>query len=331
MESRTGVRWGGERCASGWVNAAGVDIGPFRVSVRDAAPVAAAGGEPEPISRAFALPAAAEVTLDLSLAAAGQPAWRVSRVLVLFGRSASCRVHLGGQGVSSLHAALLRTPRGAWIVDLLTPRGITVNGTSVRYARLEDNDEVGIGPHRVGVRLGWSGLPARVEALTASRAMDPPQVPASVLEEFARMQEMMADQFQQALMTMFRMFGGMHQEQMKLIREELAQIRDLTDEQRSLQERLARVERGAEDPESLRLRLARESLSDGEDSVPSPAPALTARPPSLKAPTRDESAASIDLHLQIARRLASIRDERQSRWQKLIGSMLGKGTDRASS
>ena len=334
LGSRTGLWWGGERRLSGWVDAEGVDVGPYRIRVPDVLPGRTEADELEPTARAYSLPGAAELTLDLSLAGVGKPAWRVSLALVLFGRSNTCRVQVDGEGVSSVDAGAGEDAGGAWVVDLLTTRGTTVNGDPVRAVRLEDGDEIGIGT-LTGSRSDSDVRDcrrARLEAPTPARTAEPASMPAS-WSATRRMQEMMADQFQQTPMTMFRMFGGMHQDQMKLIREELAQLRELSDEQRSLQERLARVERHADQaPEPVRLRSTRPDSSDGE--IPAPVhSALKAREPAFRLPDMPppgEAAAGVDLHLQIAQRLASIRDERQGRWQKLIGSMMGKDSPGSS-
>ena len=51
----------------------------------------------------------------------------------------------------------------------------------------------------------------------------------------------MGDQFQQALMTMFQLFSGMHQEQMSLIRQELARVHALDEKRTGIEARLAQL------------------------------------------------------------------------------------------
>ena len=60
-----------------------------------------------------------------------------------------------------------------------------------------------------------------------------------VINQFGVMQQQMFDQFQQAMAMMLQMFGTMHREQMEVIRGELDQLHDLTEEFHSLRNELA--------------------------------------------------------------------------------------------
>ena len=51
-----------------------------------------------------------------------------------------------------------------------------------------------------------------------------------LVNQFGMMQQQMFDQFQQAIAMMVQMFGEMHRDQMKVIREELDRLHELTDE-----------------------------------------------------------------------------------------------------
>jgi hypothetical protein len=69
----------------------------------------------------------------------------MSRALALIGRSTACQVRLMNPSVSNFHAAMVRTPSGVWIVDLLSREGIEVDGMCVRAARLEAGSDAGKG------------------------------------------------------------------------------------------------------------------------------------------------------------------------------------------
>ena len=75
--------------------------------------------------------------------------------LSLVGSAADCGIRLIDPSVSNYHCSVIRTPKGVWIVDLLSTGGVRVNGQDVGYARLYDGDEVEIG-HSV-LRLGSRG------------------------------------------------------------------------------------------------------------------------------------------------------------------------------
>ena len=71
--------------------------------------------------------------------------WQMSRALALIGRSTACQVRLMNPSVSKFHAAMVRTPSGVWIVDLLSREGIEVDGAYVRAARLDEGSVCQLG------------------------------------------------------------------------------------------------------------------------------------------------------------------------------------------
>ena len=60
-----------------------------------------------------------------------------------------------------------------------------------------------------------------------------------LVNQFGLMQQQMFDQFQQSMAMMVQIFGTMHHEQMEVIRAELDQLRDLTEEFHTLKKELA--------------------------------------------------------------------------------------------
>ena len=116
---------------------------------------------------------------------------------------------------------------------------------------------------RSPLRVPWP-LPGRADGLPPADAPAAPLVPSAGLEpanalamallgDFRQAQQQMAEQFQQSLLMMFQMFSGMHQDQMGLIREELAQIRRLAEEQEGLRAGLAGRQGDLADRPALRL------------------------------------------------------------------------------
>ena len=328
LASRTGVFWGEGARQAGWVgHGEAIKIGPF--SIRHLVEGADQLGEEVPTSRSFRPGRVADVTLDLPGPELARDSWRASRVLVLLGRSVACRVLLPGPGVAPFHAAIVRTPGGAWVIDLLGPGGIAVNGSMVRSAQLGDGyDELQVGPHRIGIRCDETPPGAGAELMRTlpsfGQGGSEPQISEPLLgylmEEFGRTQDRMADQFQQALMTMFRLFSGMHQDQMALIRDELARLHELTEEQRSLQSRLTAPPDPRERPP---LRLV----------APQVAPARPHRRHEGRGdgPVRDRSEVRWPIPtLFSCKDLRPFATSREGRWQKLINSVLGRGNDRAA-
>jgi pSer/pThr/pTyr-binding forkhead associated (FHA) protein len=76
------------------------------------------------------------------------------------------------------------------------------------------------------------GTPGRFVSEPAGGADLARQEPALelLLSHFGQMQQQMMDQFQQSMMMMLQMFGGMHRDQMGLVKEELDRLRELNGE-----------------------------------------------------------------------------------------------------
>ncbi|WP_165223186.1 FHA domain-containing protein [Aquisphaera insulae] len=135
-------------------------------------------------------------------------------------------------------------------------------------------DGDGRGPARLGLGLGSEVRPRaglRLEAQVPARSEPPrdrlpapiPDVqPSSIawvsaapldlgrgdidqsvlmplVNQFGAMQQQMLDQFQQAVSMLVQMFGNLHRDQMKTIREELDQLKDLTAEVQAIKIELA--------------------------------------------------------------------------------------------
>ena len=362
LASRTGVLWGDEARPVGWIDRGrDVGIGPARVRIEGNLSGPDGEGGQLPISRSFEWDTLPEARLEFLKGATGRESWQVSRSLVLLGRSPVCRLNLPGQGVGGIHAALLRTPSGVWVVDLLEPGGILVRDEPARCALLEDGDELRIGEHRIRVRIGHAARPSAQSNLAkvsgtskirpASKRVKQPEehgeaarsrlevaggidpMTARLLEEFSRMHQSTTEQFQQALLMMFRM----HQDQMKVIRDGLTRLDRLEEEQQSLQAELARIHQDR--PPRLALRLVSgEPVADHPQSLgPAAEEAESVRPPAISptvasSPTVqgsfDQAATSfqpgVDPHTRLARRIAEIQNERQGLWKKLFASLTGE-------
>jgi pSer/pThr/pTyr-binding forkhead associated (FHA) protein len=71
--------------------------------------------------------------------------WPMNRMLALVGRALCCRIRLNGPEVTRVHASLVSTAHGSWVIDLHSRTGTWLNGQRVRLAQLDDGDELRIG------------------------------------------------------------------------------------------------------------------------------------------------------------------------------------------
>lgn len=374
LGSRTGVWWGGEAQASGWLDAGdSIGIGPYRVRLVGPAGPGRPGKAWLEATALVRLPggeAAARASLEFPDMVPGPVRWRPRRVLSLVGRSSRCQLKISDGGVSLFHGALLRTPAGVWAVDLLSREGTRINGTLVRSGRLDDGDVVQVTRYRMRVTYegseGEAGDRAGEDPSGAVEAVSIPELPPDglpmpamaappvlsvrealagrppdqvaviesaiepILAQFGQMQQQLFEQFHQAMMMMFQMFGAMHREQMGLVREELEEIRRLSGELQELRAKateprlavLPEAEPGAPPAEEKGEASALAPPRNGAEG-PKPRGAATGRaaaaPPGAAEPGPDRG----EVHDLLLRRMAEIQQERQSRWRKILDLVTG--------
>lgn len=166
------------------------------------------------------------------------------------------------------------------------------------------------------------------------------------MNQFSGMQQQMFDQFQQTTLMMLQMFGTMQREQFDLLRQELQGLRELNQQIQTLQSELdkhrprsnAALPASATAPASKPDPLPRPA-APWPDAPAKPAPATQSSPPKKTADTKTQPAsrtastptpapetvpAGEDVHAWLSQRFNELQEERQSRWQKIVGTLLGK-------
>src|SRR5262249_12251389 len=124
----------------------------------------------------------------------------------------------------------------------------------------------------------------------------------SLVQEFNALQQQMFDQFQQTLVMLVQMMSSMHQEQVALIREEMRQFQQVSQELQQLQ---------------AQARGGRASAA-AAPSVPLPSPPA-ATPLPEQPPTVEETDGGTAVHDWLAKRIADLQSDRQTRWQRIVG------------
>ena len=182
LDSRDGLRWSDVPRPAGWIDPRRpMQLGPTTIGVVESGVVEgeAPGAGPGPLSRRFAsrhtLPGA---VLEIRGDGVEPTRWPMDRVLTLVGCAPACKVRLLESGTSRYACALVRTPKGVWVVDLLSSRGVTVNGVARRRARLEDGDSIQIGGQ--SIRLTYDGLRSSTPSNLPSR---PGRIPTDLNRE----------------------------------------------------------------------------------------------------------------------------------------------------
>jgi pSer/pThr/pTyr-binding forkhead associated (FHA) protein len=204
LGSRTGTHWENEKQPFGWLDSGkSLWVGRHRVYLENEPTEKPSPELPETplLSREFRPPNLPPVSLEfvkggiqkkgvLKAARCG-----VNRVLVLLGRADGCKIRLLDSSVSKYHCSLIRTPRGVWVVDLLSRNGIWVNGAKVPWARLEQGDRLEIGAFVL--RLHYDETQNDRQDADPDPSEDPaesdPAIPDMGSEEFERRSSNPAD------------------------------------------------------------------------------------------------------------------------------------------
>ena len=381
LGSRTGIRSEGTLRVAGWMDRTRpIEIGPYTFRF-DESGSAFSGGAEDPahlphladpwLAGPDDLPAVSLEAINVK----SRPSWRLDRVMTLVGSAPGCQLTFSNHELSRFHCSLLRTPLGVWAIDLIGRERIEVNGKEVSFARLEEGDDLRVGPIWFRVRyVSTIGLPSFLGSHPRTGVLAPrparyfplPQLPASAMageslpaqwiepaqepspilversaeplfelmmqrfdgmqHQMVSVQQQMSDQLHQTMIAMFQMFGVLHRDQMGIVHKELDQIRQITDELKALQTEAQRP-------------TAKEQKEPATPTAPSVEPSGLVHPePSTKqhredrpltpagAPSRDPSSGSVDEHIHdmLSRRIVELQRERQSRWQRVMGLVVGQ-------
>jgi pSer/pThr/pTyr-binding forkhead associated (FHA) protein len=188
LQSRTGITWEdeGEARSWGWLDPGqSIRIGRFRVERTDHPEEEGPGrelldpfipiGDEARLSHAFPRP-----SFELPFKVGGvAPVWELPGLLALVGREAHCQFVLNDESISRMHACLIRTPKGTWVVDLEAREGLFVNGTRVRWAWLADGDTVRFGRFTMIVRYDRTPEGIDRDDVPLDAGASPPDAPRS--------------------------------------------------------------------------------------------------------------------------------------------------------
>jgi hypothetical protein len=196
--------------------------------------------------------------------------WRMDRVLTLIGRARGCKIRLAHDEIADFQCALLYTPLGVWVIDLLGRGGVLRDGQPLRWARVQNGDRFQIGDFSLRPCSSRSGMDAvggslaRAEAHGSGSALapaplvvrsEPPRntevslaalragsltlqaaLMRSLSEELNDWKAQVFEQFRNSLMDMARMFYAQQQGQLDLLRQELSVLQQVTTKLDTLRE-----------------------------------------------------------------------------------------------
>ena len=148
-----------------------------------------------------------------------------------------------------------------------------------------------------------------------------------ILQQFGlvqqQMQQQMMEQFQQTMMSMMQMFTKMHDDQTDLIRQELESMRRLTEELLEAKKQLAETAAGGM-PAARPAPTVTPIRAEGGSAPPTPPPQPLPVPYVEPATTGPANSNHADVHGWLSHRIAGLEKERQTVWQRILGSMAGR-------
>ena len=339
LESRDGIRWSGVPRRSGWIDRGRpMRLGPTAFRVVGDAPVMGPLTGPGPLSSRFvsrhSLP---DVVLEIR-DGRGQPTrLMMDRVLMLVGSSPLCKITLPGGAASRFACALVRTPSGIWMVDLLSSHGVTVNGVACRDAWLDDRDLIQVGDETIRLIYGASAaaphpstsagsnrpngvamLPSAIGPASGSGVatagatgqvweLIPEMILRQLPDRDGPLPEAASAPFNQALLMLIRLLGEMHRDHLDVVRDEMEQIRRLNQEMTALRSELPQPSPTAA-PDDGRSRAL-------ESQQPEALPTRAVDSPQGRLDPQD-------VQTIVGKRLAAWEKERQSRWRKVMDLLI---------
>jgi hypothetical protein len=177
--------------------------------------------------------------------------------ITLIGTSKHCDLSLDDTSVSRVHASLVLTPGGLWVVDLLGRAGLIIDGRREVWSRVHDGTVLQVGRASIRVRLGGP-RPRSIGRVgrRASRAEYVPEVPApqapaqvygglsenAVLALVGEMREMQNQFFEHSRMQMqwmAEMLATVSETHREAARRDYARIEEITAELQAIRSQLA--------------------------------------------------------------------------------------------
>lgn len=332
--TRGGTRVNGETRLTGWLRpgdrleAGGCEVELLHARV-DGQPLDPTGDPDDPLS-GRGTDGLIGVTLEPSR---GREApWALGSGLVVIGTSSACGIRLQDDDAARTHAAVVRTDRAAYLVDLGGRRSWVGSRPLEGASALADGDRVTLGSTEFVVRVappphtgaeaaavGYVGPPARLDPPSTAtelaqlvgtplHATFPPRPGVTPAETQAALLAWVMGAVQGGQVEILRRQGEFQQS----VTEALRQIqRDSAD---LLNAHLARIEAIDRELAALRAEL------DRRQSGPAPPARLAPHAAPLKLPKHEsEPVANPESTAWLLRRVQQLEDQNRTAWKDLLG------------
>ncbi len=200
LHSRRGTQVGGAFVSQGWLRPGQtLQVGEFDVRFFPDPPPTSLS----PPDRGAGLP------LVLVLPEAMPVVCPLRGPVSVIGRDRSTQVRVADDRLDPFHAAVVRTEASAWVVSLLGPGGVRVEGRQVRVGRIEP-----------GSRLQLNGVDIRVEVAPAESSGHLALTPAPVAPR---------DEFRDLAVFLAQKFATFQEEQTELLKRQTELLQVIAD------------------------------------------------------------------------------------------------------
>ncbi|HEY2251636.1 MAG TPA: FHA domain-containing protein [Planctomycetaceae bacterium] len=248
--SRTSSAKGGR--STGWLDVGcELDVGSYTIKRVVHDPLLPTGSTV--LSTRSTLPAFELELINGRSSSRGKRSRTISESMTLIGAAPQCDLCLRDDGVSKVHASLVLTENGAWVVDLLGRDGVLVNDRPAYWKQLHDGDVMQIGRFRFRTRFGSSSERHAGQSGNQNAARSEPEPrresssggslsDASVLALFDRigdMQSQFLEHSQIQMQVIANLLTHLDRNQQVSVRADLARIDDLSRELDQVKSELA--------------------------------------------------------------------------------------------
>jgi len=327
MVGRPGAANG--KSTSGWFDCDDeIPAGPYTIRHLGSQPGESSRNRDAPTALDSGLPAVDLEFISSRSNAGGAQPWRISGALTLVGASRRCDLWLDDESVSNVHASLVLTEKGLWVVDLLGRGGVLVDDRPVYWKQLHSGSLLQIGRYRFHVQFDAGGG----QALSRFDNRSPAEfLPASA--NVASSGGGLSDQTVLALIKymsdMQNRFFEHSQQQTQLMAEMLSQLG--RGQQASVREEMARIDEITRELEQLKAQMAAQPATDGKVVSRNVAPPAAA-PPAMTPPAvsgapvdrNDAPPVSNAAHNRLTQRMAQLAESRNSAWRRVLDAFSRK-------
>jgi pSer/pThr/pTyr-binding forkhead associated (FHA) protein len=215
--------------------------------------------------------------------------------VTLIGASPKCELFLNDESVSKVHASVVLTPRGLWVIDLLGRGGVLVDGRAAFWKQINDGTVLQIGRYHIRVRCDC----LRAAASTRIEARRPKNVPLpsfgpvpggslsegavlTLIGQLADMQNQFFEQSRLQMQWMSEMISHVGRAQQESARRDIARIEEIGNELREIKSQLAAGAERSNASADLRQNTVRGTSSEVSSAAKEIAPRLPGNTTSRK-------------------------------------------------